>query len=161
MITVTVDSEFDKVSRLMSDIIVNFYPTVPESAVSVSISTVGNTVAGEMYEIVCEAVLDEGIQSTPVIYWLSSGGGQLTSGGGISVGPQMATSLPLEFNILRASHSGQYTCQVTLYSLALQTPLAASASITLNVIGKFAVLTLTKNTHIVFCVQLTILLWIL
>ena len=123
-----------------------------------SISTVGNTVAGEMYEIVCEAVLEEGIQSTPVISWLNSGGGQLTSGGGISVGPRMATSLPLEFSILRASHSGQYTCQVTLYSLALQTPLTASASITLNVIRKFVVLILIKNANIVYCFQLTILL---
>lgn len=93
-----------------------------------------------MYDAVCKAVLDEGITSTPVITWLNSDGDRLTSDGGISVGPQMATSLPLEFSILRASHSGQYTCEVTLYSLALQTPLTASASITLNVIGRFAVL---------------------
>lgn len=143
-------------------VIVNFCPTVPQSAVSVSISAVGNTIAGEMYEIVCEAVLEEGIQSTPVISWLNSGGGRLTSGSGISVGPQMATLLALEFSILTTSQSGKYTCQVTLYSLALQTPLTASASITLNVIGKFAVLILIKNTHnIVFCVQLMILLWLL
>ena len=89
-----------------------------------------------MYDVVCEAVLEEGIQSTPIITWFNSDGERLMGGDGITVGPPTATSLPLEFSILRASHSGQYTCEVTLYSLALQTPLTASASITLNVIGR-------------------------
>lgn len=102
-----------------------------------SITTVGNAVAGEMYEVVCEAVLEEGIQSTPFLTWLNTTGDRAVSGDDISVGPPTATTLPLEFSILRASHSGQYTCEVTLYSLALQTPLTASTSITLDVMGKF------------------------
>ena len=145
-VTLTVESKFNQVLGFVGNVsFFFFFFIVPESAVSASISTVGNTVAGEMYEIVCEAVLEEGIQSTPVISWLGSDGERLTSGGGISVGPQIATSLSLEFSILRTSYSGQYTCQVTLYSLALRTPLSASASITLNVIGKFAVLDLLRR----------------
>ena len=111
--------------------------TVPESAVKASITTVGNAVAGEMYDVVCEAVLKEGIQSTPFITWLNSDGDRVVNGDDISVGPSTSSSLPLKFSILRASHSGRYTCEVTLYSLALQTPLTVSASITLNVMGKF------------------------
>lgn len=112
-----------------------FLVTVPDSAVSVSISTNGNTVAGEMYDVLCEAVLEDGIQSTPFLTWLNSDGQQVMSGDGISVGPPTATSLPLEFSVLRASHSGEYTCQATLYSLALQTPIVTTASISLDVIG--------------------------
>lgn len=102
-----------------------------------SITTVGNEVAGAMYSIVCEAVLEQGIQSTPILTWYDSDGEQIVNRDGISVGRPTASTLPLEFNILRVSHSGQYTCQVTLYSLALQTPLTASTSITLNIVCKF------------------------
>ena len=101
-----------------------------------SITTVGNAVAGAMYNVVCEAVLEQGIQSTPFLAWYNSDGERVISGDGISVGPPTASTLPLEFSILRISHSDQYTCQVTLYSLALQEPLTASTSINLNVVCK-------------------------
>ena len=104
-----------------------------------SITTVGNEVAGAMYSIVCEAVLEQGIQSTPIFTWYDSNGERIVNRDGISVGRPTASTLPLEFNILRVSHSGQYTCQVTLYSLALQTPLTASTSIILNIVCKFNV----------------------
>ena len=115
----------------------SYFITVPENAVRASITTVGNEVAGEMYSIVCEAVLEQGIQSTPILAWYNSVGERVVSSDGISVGPPTATTLPVEFSILRVSHSGQYTCQVTLYSLALQTPLTTSTSITLNIACKF------------------------
>ena len=102
-----------------------------------SVTTVGNEVAGSMYSVVCEAVLEQGIQSTPILTWYNSNGERVVNSEGVSVGPPTASTLPLEFSILRVSHSGQYTCQVTLYSLALQTPLTASTSITLNVVCKF------------------------
>ena len=116
-----------------------------------SITTTGNTVAGEMYDVLCEAILDDGIQSTPFLTWLNSDGQQVTSGDGISVGPPTASSLPLEFSVLRASHSGQYTCQVTLYSLVLQTPITASASISLDVIGTCIRFTTSTITYYLSC----------
>ncbi len=116
--------------------------TVPENAVRASITTVGSEVAGAMYSIVCEAVLEQGIQSTPILTWYDSDGERIVNRDGISVGRPTASMLPLEFSILRVSHSGQYTCQVTLYSLALQTPLTASTSITLNIVCKFKFLML-------------------
>ena len=96
----------------------------------------GNPVAGNMYSILCRATLVDGIQSTPIFTWLDSNGNRIVSGNGISVGLQSTRSLPLDFSILRGSHSGNYTCTATLFSLALQTPLVDMTSITLTVLSE-------------------------
>lgn len=113
-----------------------------------------------MYDILCEAILVVGIQSTPVLTWLTSDGERLMSDDEISVGPQLATLLPLEFSILRAFHSGRYICEVTLYSLALQTPLIASASINLDVRGWLLNKRMSQiNPHFSLLPQLMISMW--
>lgn len=86
-----------------------------------------------MYDLLCLATIPDGIQSTPVFTWLDSNGNTITNVLGIMVGTATASSLPLEFGILRASHSGRYTCRATLFSLALRAPLSTSTSISLNV----------------------------
>lgn len=99
--------------------------------------TIGNAVAGETYEIICEASLKQGIQATPFFRWLNSNGDRVVNDGDISVGPATASSLQIVFDILKVSHSGIYTCEVTLYSLALQSPLITSTNISLDVDSKF------------------------
>ena len=103
------------------------------TALSLSILPVGNPIAGSMYDIVCSATIRNGILSTPIFTWLDSDNDRVMNGDGITVGPPTANSLPLEFSILRGSHSGRYTCNVTLFSLALQAPITISSSINLNV----------------------------
>lgn len=93
--------------------------------------------AGNNYDILCLATVVDGIQSTPIFTWSDSGGDQISSGDGIVVGPPTANSLPLEFSLLTGSHSGRYTCNVTLFSLALQEPIAFSTSINLRVEGTY------------------------
>lgn len=99
--------------------------------------TIGNAVAGETYEIICEASLKQGIQATPFFRWLNSNGDRVVNDGDISIGPATASSLQIVFDILKVSHSGIYTCEVTLYSLALQSPLIISTNISLDVDSKF------------------------
>ncbi len=111
---------------------------VPSRSFSLSIVPMGNPVAGTMYNILCMANLVDGIQSTPIFTWLDSNGSRIMSGNGINIESQTTNSLPLEFNILRGSHSGNYTCRATLFSLALQMPLVATTSTILIVQSKLA-----------------------
>ena len=106
--------------------------------------TIGNAIAGETYEIVCEASLKRGIQTTPFFTWLNSDGDRVMNDGDISVEPATASSLQIVFGILKTSHSGIYICEVTLYSLALQSPLVISTNISLDVASKFVAI---KKTH--------------
>ena len=99
--------------------------------------TIGNAVAGETYEIICEASLKQGIQATPFFRWLTSDGDRVVNDGDVSVGPATASSLQIVFDILKVSHNGIYTCEVTLYSLALQSPLVISTNISLDVDSKY------------------------
>ena len=94
----------------------------------------GNPIVGSMfYEIECLATIQEGIQSTPLFTWLNADGNRIVNGDGLTVGSPTASSLSLEFNILRGSDAGRYTCSATLFSLALQEPLTTNSSINLNV----------------------------
>ena len=106
---------------------------VPATALSLSIVPMGSPVAGNSYNILCLATVVDGIQSTPIFTWSDSGGNQIASGDGIVVGPPTANSLPLEFSLLTGTNSGRYTCNVTLFSLALQEPISLSTSINLIV----------------------------
>lgn len=101
--------------------------------------TIGNAIAGETYEMICEASLKHGIQSTPFFTWMNSDGDTVMSDGNISVGPATASYLQMVFDILKTSHSGIYTCEVTLYSLALQSPLVTSINTSLDVESKLVV----------------------
>ena len=99
--------------------------------------TIGNAIAGESYEIICEASLVHGIQTTPFFTWFNSDGDRVANDDDIAVGPATATSLQIVFDILKLSDSDVYTCEVTLYSLALQSPLVISTNISLDVESKF------------------------
>lgn len=119
--------------RLYLTIICNI---VPETALSPSIEPMGDPIAGNRLELLCSATIQNGIRSTPIFTWLDSIGNTIRTADGITVGPPRASSLPLEFSLLRGSHSGNYTCRITLFSLALQAPLTITTSISLNVESK-------------------------
>ena len=104
-----------------------------------SITTIGNAIAGETYEVICEASLKQGIQATPFFRWLTSDGDRVMNDGDISVGPATASTLQMVFDILKLSHNGIYTCEATLYSLALESPLVATTNISLDVESKFLI----------------------
>ena len=132
-ITITVYSK-----QFSSIILVGlFYLTnvlvVPAAALSLSIEPMGDPIAGNRLELLCSATIRNGIRSTPIFTWLDSNGNTVANADGITVGPPRATSLPLEFSLLRSSQSGSYTCSITLFSLALQVPLNITTSINLSV----------------------------
>ena len=122
-------------------------PAVPSNAVVLSVMTIGNAIAGESYEIICEASLVHGIQTTPFFTWFNSDGDRVANDDDIAVGPATATSLQIVFDILKLSHSDVYTCEVTLYSLALQSPLVISTNISLDVESKFLFTRYLIHTH--------------
>ena len=110
--------------------------SVPLDAVTLTISRVGRPIAGNMYQLICEASLTVGIRSTPVFSWLDTSGNAITSASGITIGAPSSTSLPISFDPLQVSSNGIYTCNATLYSLALSQSLTTSTSIIIIVQSK-------------------------
>ena len=78
--------------------------------ISASITESGNSIAGEIYSLVCSVTVT-GSTEQPTITWLDPMNNQITSGvvttGSIST---------LTFNPLAVSHTGKYTCRATLGS---------------------------------------------
>ena len=109
---------------------------VPDTALNVSIVSNGNPVAGELFQLVCIAEVKEGIYTTPILTWKNSTANGIMNDFDITVGPATANSLPFEFRTLRSSHAGEYTCEATLYSVALESPLILSSTVSVEVEGK-------------------------
>ena len=107
---------------------------MPLKSLNVSIITVDSPVAGSTYELLCVASVAEGILGTPFLEWENTTDSDITLGTLSS--EEGVTTLPLEFAVLRVSHTGSYTCHATLYSLALETPLLATATTTTSVQSK-------------------------
>ena len=65
------------------------------------------------------------------LQWLDKDGNPVTTNGGISVSDQSVQlsviSQTLTFSSLRLSHAGQYSCQASLSSVALPSPLVDTA----------------------------------
>ena len=111
--------------------------------------------AGKMYQLLCTATVADGIQSTPVLQWKNSSGSLIATDSDIQVGPPTSNSLALEFNVIRVIHSGQYTCEATLYTLALESPLTSSAVHTVDIDSKcgfvisFPMFSLTRHISLI------------
>ena len=79
-----------------------------------SISATGVPNAGEEYNLTCSVIVSAG---SPSIQWQYSNGGEVTTGGDITVGsPDLDTSgntttLILMFNPLQTSRGGEYICR--------------------------------------------------
>ena len=94
--------------------------SVPRPAITLSVDSEGNGIAGESYNLTC-IVTEEvvGLTNMPTLQWLNSSY-QVFDGEGITVGQlqqnETTATLVLTFDPVRTSHGGEYTCQGTLES---------------------------------------------
>ena len=97
--------------------------------------------AGQSYSLSCTASKLEAVLATPALEWLDQDGYVINSGGGVTVSTPVTsgnmTTLTLEFGVILTSHAGQYTCQASLESPALSSPLTKMAGSTLAVQSKW------------------------
>ena len=106
-----------------------------------SITSEGMAAAGQNYTLICTATRLQALSITPEIMWLDHAGNQLESEEGVSFSVLTTTNetiAELEFNPLKTSKGGQYTCQAILESDAALTPLNKTAAISLVVQCKFS-----------------------
>ena len=92
-----------------------------------------------VYSLTCNVSKTvDGLINSPTAMW-TTGGDPITNGNGIMVST-MATSettiSTLTFDPLRTSHNGQYSCDGTLSSPALDEPLTPSVMVELSVQSK-------------------------
>ena len=84
---------------------------------TISITAPPDPTAGQSYTLTCEVVVGEG---TPTLQWTGPGVGA----GGVTEGALMETghnfTLALTFSSLLTSHGGEYTCQSTVTSDAVE-----------------------------------------
>ena len=118
-----------------------FLHAVLPSALNVSVTTIGSSVAGESYKLVCTASVIEGIEATPQsLQWLDTDGQQIQSDSDISVGTARLENgtviLPLQFGVLRVFHTGEYTCQATVFLPGLD-PIVTMTTSYVNVESKY------------------------
>ena len=106
-----------------------------------SITSEGMIVAGQNYTLICTATRQQALSVTPEIVWLDSAGNQLDSEEGITITVLTTTNetvAELEFNPLKTSKGGQYTCQAILESNAALAPLNKTATASVVVQCKFS-----------------------
>lgn len=111
---------------------------VPIGDVQVSFMTEGAAIAGEQYGIFCTVAFPLGLTNPTTVHWYGSDG-LLSSGSGVTVGETVtfatnATS-SLEFNPLRTSHGGQFSCRATITSPAPPYNLIRSVNVDILVEG--------------------------
>ena len=116
-----------------------FFLLVPPNAITATISESGTARAGMTYSLTCTVSKTvDGLINSPTATW-TTGGVAVTNGNGITVST-MATSETaisiLTFDPLRASHNGQYSCDGTLTSQALDKTLTPSMTMELGVQSK-------------------------
>ena len=99
----------------------------------------GTARAGSFYNLTCTvSKMVDGLINSPTATW-TTGGEAVTNGEGISVSTVSSTETSvstLTFDPLRTSHNGQYSCDGTLISPALNMPLTPSVVIEHSVQSK-------------------------
>ena len=107
---------------------------VPPSAVRLSTSAEGNSVAGESYRIFCIVKAPTGLSTLPEITWTNPNGtethGQVNN---TVVGSSIVVTSTVTFIPLLTSQSGVYMCQASLQSPSLLQPLNIYATVTVSV----------------------------
>ena len=104
----------------------------------VSSTTEGAAIAGQQYRIVCTVAFPTGLTNPITVQWYGLDG-RISSGGGITLGDTLmsATNITssLEFDPLRTSHGGQFSCRATLTSSAPPYSLTRSVDVDILVEG--------------------------
>lgn len=112
---------------------------VPIDDVQVSAMTEGVATAGQQYRIICMVIFPLGLTNPITVRWYGFNGLITSNGGGITLGETLtyATNITssLEFNPLRASHGGQFSCRATITSPAPPFSLTRSVDVDILVEG--------------------------
>ena len=112
---------------------------VPIDDVQVSAVTEGVPIAGQQYRIICMVIFPIGLTNPITVQWYGSNGLITSSGGGIILGETLtsATNITssIEFNPLRTSHGGQFSCRATITSSAPPYNLTRSVDVDILVQG--------------------------
>ena len=110
---------------------------VPPTAIATSVSALGPPVAGYNFTLSCTVTLTAGLLGPPLVVWVDASGQQISSTEDITLGDPailgQVTNRTLNFDPIRTSDGGTYTCLATLSSSALATPLNISTAYTVRV----------------------------
>ena len=116
-----------------------FYPSVPDDAISIAISQDSEPIAGLQHRLYCNATKTyAGLSEDPMFTWYKDGA-VVSGGDGISLVTTVSGTTEtqtLTFDALRTSHTGDYTCEVSLSSPALNNSLTVDGIITVPVPSK-------------------------
>ena len=98
---------------------------VPPNTIVVTITTSDSATVGQEYTLECNvSTVITGLTNVPTVTWLHPNGSLVTSDGGITISPSTpSSSSTLTFTPLTISHAGQYTCEGSIESPALDSPL--------------------------------------
>ena len=120
--------------------------SVPSTAINATVSSSGTARAGVIYNLTCTVSKTvDGLSISPTATWMTTGGVAVSNGNGITVSTRTMDETAvstLTFDPLRTSHGGRYSCNGTLTSPALDSPLSPSTRIEHNVQSKQAILML-------------------
>lgn len=112
---------------------------VPIDDVQVSAMTEGVATAGQQYRIICMVMFPLGLTNPVTVQWYGSNGLIASNGGGITLGETLAYATnitsSLDFNPLRTSHGGQFSCRATVTSSAPPFNLIRSVNVDISVGG--------------------------
>ena len=115
--------------------------SVPASTATVSTSTEGSMIAGSAFFITCVVTKPAALLAAPDITWINPSGveisGQINT---TQMGSTTLVSSALQLNPLLVSHSGLYTCQVSLSSPSLLAPLNLTSIATVSIQSKLETL---------------------
>ena len=113
-----------------------FYPSVPDDAIIIDVSQDSAPTAGMQHRLYCNATKAyTGLSEDPMLTWYHDGA-VVSGGDGISLVTIVSGMQTLTFDVLRTSHAGNYTCEVSLSSPALNDSLTVDAIITVPVSSK-------------------------
>ena len=92
-----------------------------------SVRVDGDSTAGEILTLTCSIVVSEETPGEPTVEWRRvSDNSIVTSEDSITVGNPLTvgqiTTVTLEFNPIKTSHAGQYTCRANITSSPLEGP---------------------------------------
>jgi len=111
---------------------------VPASAVTVFTTTTGGPVtAGDVYSIACDVRRPISLSVVPGITWVNPDGIPVSAMVNTTmVGDTTVISAAVQFSPLLVSHGGVYTCEVSLFSPSLLSPLNLSSAVSVTVQSK-------------------------
>ena len=114
--------------------IINLYcvfSTCSTDNYTIAVDDPGTPIAGQVnYTLTCTVGVGEGM---PTLQWMGPDGSEVTTGGEIIVGnPDVngsVATLSLTFSRLVTSHGGEYTCQSTVGTRAVERTVTATISV--------------------------------